>query len=226
MSKSASVPGFVGGDQSETAELGAHAATRESAVYVRVKRVFDLLVCISASPAVLMIIAFLTPLILLFMGPPIFFCQPRVGLNGRTFRMFKLRTMVNTSSTARPSGATIVGDPRVTRLGRLLRRSHLDELPQLWNILNGEMTLIGPRPEQPHLVKNYIKLLPNYELRHSVRPGLSGWAQVRYGYAADVNETGVKLRYDLYYVKNFGIALDIKIALLTVLVFMNRRYVR
>jgi lipopolysaccharide/colanic/teichoic acid biosynthesis glycosyltransferase len=107
-----------------------------------------------------------------------------------------------------------------------MRRSHLDELPQLWNVLIGDMSLIGPRPEQAFLVEEYRKVLKDYELRHIVRPGLSGMAQVYYGYASDVAETSEKLKYDLFYVQNIGLRLDLRIMLRTLAVFMNPLYVR
>ena len=160
------------------------------------------------------------------MGAPVFFHQQRVGRNGRIFEILKLRTMSNAPKAMRSSTATLANDPRITRLGRVLRASHIDELPQLWNILVGDMTLIGPRPEQPHLVARYREALPDYDLRHLVAPGLSGWSQVRFGYAADLNETRKKLQYDLDYLERFGPYIDLKIALLTCLVYLDPKYVR
>ena len=122
--------------------------------------------------------------------------------------------------------ATAKNDPRITPLGRFLRISHVDELPQLWNILKGDMTLIGPRPEQPELVEAYRSALSDYDLRHTVVPGLTGWAQVYYGYAADLQETTDKLAYDLYYVQNIGPTIDLKILVRTFTVYANLQYVR
>ena len=122
--------------------------------------------------------------------------------------------------------ATLNEDDRVTRLGNWLRRSHIDELPQLWNILIGDMSLIGPRPEQPHLARRYAIYIPGYDSRHLVRPGLSGWAQVCFGYAADIEETRQKFAYDLYYVLNIGPALDLKICAKTIQVYGNPAFVR
>lgn len=190
------------------------------------KRASDIAVCITAAPAVIVCLCVAAAMIALTMGRPIFFVQDRIGLSGRKFKMFKLRTMTSQQNTADRLTATAVGDPRITPLGSLLRRSHIDELPQLWNILRGDMTLIGPRPEQPRLVQRYSAMLPDYDKRHLVKPGLSGWAQVQYGYAADLHETSIKLRYDLFYVKNYSIWLDMKIVALTLLIFMNKRYVR
>jgi lipopolysaccharide/colanic/teichoic acid biosynthesis glycosyltransferase len=193
-------------------------------VYARVKRVADLILVLLASPAALLSIGFCALLIALLTGRPIFFVQNRVGRNGRIFGMIKLRTMQPHS--AEESIATAKNDPRITSLGKFLRRSHLDELPQLWNVVLGEMSLIGPRPEQPQLVARYAEAIPNYELRHLVTPGLSGWAQVCYGYAADEQETRDKLEHDLYYVLHFGPALDLKILIRTIAVYGNPKYVR
>jgi len=161
---------------------------------------------------------------MLLMGRPVFFVQNRTGKGGRIFRMYKLRTMQCCPSEA--VVATLKNDPRVTPFGRFLRLSHLDEIPQLWNILKGDMTLIGPRPEQPELVEAYRAAMPEYDLRHTVVPGLTGWAQVYYGYAANVEETRTKLDYDLHYIANFGPAIDLKILARTVAVYANLDYVR
>ncbi len=193
-------------------------------VYALFKRVLDVAVVLTASPAVLLITGASALLILMYMGRPIFFVQSRVGRSGHVFKMLKLRTMrVAAVST---STATAKNDPRITSLGKFLRLSHLDELPQLWNILLGHMTLIGPRPEQPELVARYAELIPNYELRHLVTPGLSGWAQVHFGYAADVDETRVKLEHDLFYIQHFGPGMDLSILVRTILVYSNPVYVR
>jgi lipopolysaccharide/colanic/teichoic acid biosynthesis glycosyltransferase len=136
-----------------------------------------------------------------------------VGLGGKPFRIIKLRTM-------RPAGgggggdaasATVRGDSRVTPVGGFLRRFRIDELPQMLNVLRGEMSVIGPRPEQPALAEVYAREAPSFALRHLVRPGITGWAQVRAGYAADVAETKVKLSYDLFYLKSLSFALDMQI---------------
>ena len=193
-------------------------------IYRIVKRAVDLGVVLLTAPAVLVIVAMCAVLIAILMGRPIFFMQDRVGLHGRVFRMIKLRTM-----QARPasgSRATTKQDPRITPLGQVLRRSHLDELPQLLNILLGHMTLIGPRPEQPELAALYSTVIPNYDLRHLVRPGLSGLAQVYSGYAADVSETRSKLAYDLLYIQHFGPAMDLHVVLRTILIYCDPMYVR
>jgi lipopolysaccharide/colanic/teichoic acid biosynthesis glycosyltransferase len=192
--------------------------------YLKIKRCIDIVAVLATAPAVLLVILMAAAAILLAEGGPVFFIQERVGRGGRIFRMVKLRTMKVHSSASQT--ATLKDDPRITPLGRFLRQSHIDELPQLWNIFVGDMTLIGPRPEQPLLVAQYREKLPNYDLRHTVRPGLSGWAQVNYGYAADLDETARKLDYDLEYVTRCGPAMDLLIVFRTFRIFLDPRYVR
>lgn len=192
--------------------------------YLKIKRCIDVVAVLATAPAVLIVILIAAAAIKLAERGPAFFIQERVGRGGRIFRMVKLRTM-----KIQPSGppiATQKNDPRITALGRFLRQSHIDELPQLWNIFVGDMTLIGPRPEQPLLVAQYREQLPSYDLRHTLRPGLSGWAQVNYGYAADLEETARKLDYDLEYVTRCGPAMDLLIVFRTVRIFLDPRFVR
>ena len=193
-------------------------------LYARAKRLLDILIVCATAPAVLVVILFAAAAIFLSEGRPIFFVHNRVGRGGRVFPMLKLRTM-RPGRDAEPI-ATLKNDPRVTPLGRFLRQSHIDELPQLWNILLGDMTLIGPRPEQPVLVEFYRGQLPNYDLRHKVTPGLSGWAQVGFGYAADLSETAKKLEYDLEYIQLYGPKIDFLIVLKTFQTFLDPRLVR
>ena len=193
-------------------------------VYPKLKRVLDIVVVLAAAPAVLIAVLLASAAIYLLEGGPIFFVQDRVGKGGRAFRMIKLRTMVP-ERLSQPR-ATLKSDPRVTWLGHFLRQSHIDELPQVLNILLGDMSLVGPRPEQPGLVAKYREQLPNYDLRHMVTPGLTGWAQVNFGYAADVSETAKKLAYDLEYVKFYGPKMDFLIVLKTFRIVCDPRYVR
>jgi exopolysaccharide biosynthesis polyprenyl glycosylphosphotransferase len=153
---------------------------------------------------------------------PILFRQERVGRRGRRFHIYKLRTM---SVDAEAAGAAWAqkDDPRVTRVGRILRRYRIDELPQLWNVLVGEMDLVGPRPERPEFVADLARKIPFYDLRHLVRPGITGWAQVRYPYAASVEEAREKLQYDLYFVRHLSLSLDLFILLLTAKVVIGGR---
>jgi sugar transferase (PEP-CTERM system associated) len=147
----------------------------------------------------------------------IFYHQNRVGLRGHIFRVHKFRTMrENAEAATGPVWASKDGDARVTSIGRVLRRTRLDELPQLWNILIGEMSFVGPRPERPEFVKDLTRDIPYYGQRHVVRPGLTGWAQVRYTYGASTEDALQKLQYDLYYIKNLSIGLDLYIMFETI----------
>ena len=146
---------------------------------------------------------------------PIFFRQTRVGLRGRPFSVIKFRTMRQDAESRGAVWAT-KNDPRVTPLGRFMRRTRLDEIPQLWNVLRGEMGFVGPRPERPEFVQWLSGEIPFYELRHLIRPGITGWAQVRYHYGASLEETKQKLEYDLYYVKHLSLGLDLLIMFETV----------
>jgi exopolysaccharide biosynthesis polyprenyl glycosylphosphotransferase len=152
---------------------------------------------------------------------PIFYRQKRVGKGGKVFEAFKFRTMI---ADAERNGARWAkkNDSRVTKFGRLLRITRIDELPQLINVLRGEMSLIGPRPERPEFVKKLEKQIPHYGLRHIVRPGLTGWAQVNYPYGASIKDASRKLRYDLYYLKHRSLVLDAEIILKTIKVVVGR----
>lgn len=209
-------------DEVDVKAIQAHVDSERA--YLRIKRTVDLVLVLLASPAAILTVALGALLIATLMGRPVFFAQNRVGRNGRVFRMLKLRTMHR--HQAQESIATAKNDHRITPIGNLLRRSHLDELPQLWNVFVGDMTLIGPRPEQPELVARYAEVIPNYALRHLVPPGLSGWAQVHFGYAADVHETRQKLEHDLFYVLHFGPMMDLKTLARTIAVYCNSAYVR
>ena len=149
------------------------------------------------------------------LGWPIMHRQVRVGEGGRRFTMIKFRTMRRDAERGGPQWAR-ADDPRASRLGRLLRRSHLDELPQFWNVLRGDMSLVGPRPERPELVEQLAARLPRYRQRLAVRPGITGWAQVHYRYDASVQDAAEKLDRDLYYVARRGLLLDLRIVARTV----------
>lgn len=153
---------------------------------------------------------------------PVFFRQTRVGLGGRTFQVVKFRTMRTDAEVSGAKWAT-KNDPRVTRLGMFMRKVRLDEVPQLWNVLKGDMGFVGPRPERPEFVPWLVEQIPYFELRHMIRPGLTGWAQVRYGYGATLEETREKLEYDLYYIKHMSLGLDLLIMFETVKTILRRR---
>ena len=153
---------------------------------------------------------------------PIFFKQTRVGVGGHTFHVYKFRSMFTDAEAAGARWAT-KNDPRVTKFGMLMRKTRIDEVPQLWNILRGDMGFVGPRPERPEFTPMLAEQLPFYYLRHLVRPGLTGWAQVRYGYGATLDEMRTKLEYDLYYVKHMSLGLDLLIMFETVKTILRRR---
>jgi lipopolysaccharide/colanic/teichoic acid biosynthesis glycosyltransferase len=159
------------------------------------------------------------------MGRPVFFLQDRVGQSGEIFRMFKLRTM-RPRLEGEQARATALNDNRITPVGNILRKYHVDELPQMWNVLKGDMSLIGPRPEQPELALAYAESMPAYCYRHLVRPGITGWSQVCFGYAETFAETREKLTYDLHYVKFLSLALDMSIAIMTVKILLKGALVR
>ena len=145
---------------------------------------------------------------------PVIFKQERVGLHNKTFKMYKFRTMEMQKPSAEQKGWTVKDDPRVTKAGKILRKTSLDELPQLFNILMGEMSLVGPRPERPQFVDKFKEEIPRYMVKHQVRPGLTGWAQVN-GYRGDTS-IRKRIEYDLYYIENWSMAFDIRIMFLTI----------
>jgi exopolysaccharide biosynthesis polyprenyl glycosylphosphotransferase len=158
---------------------------------------------------------FLLPLLLILSGRPLFFSQTRTGFLGKTFKIYKLRTMVVNAEQAGAQWST-PGDARITPIGKFLRKTRLDELPQLWNILKGDMSLVGPRPERPEFIETVLApKIPFYNQRHLVKPGVTGWAQVNYRYGYSSDDAWEKLQYDLYYVKNQNFWLDFRIILKT-----------
>jgi lipopolysaccharide/colanic/teichoic acid biosynthesis glycosyltransferase len=180
--------------------------------YGRVKRMMDLGVGIVGMVAFVLAVPFVAIGDLVANRGPLLFRQERIGKQGRTFRIVKFRTMVPNGDTASGAGEwTRPGDPRITRFGNLLRRTHVDELPQALNILSGDLSVVGPRPEQPRYVAELSEALPYYELRHLVRPGLTGWAQVKYPYGADEADAREKLQYEFWYLRHQGLALDVRI---------------
>lgn len=155
---------------------------------------------------------------------PVFYHQQRVGLRGRIFWVHKFRSMRQDAEAVTGAvWAVPTGDPRVTPIGLFLRRTRLDELPQLWNILKGDMSFVGPRPERPEFVSQLTEQIPYYGQRHIVRPGLTGWAQIRYTYGASAEDALQKLQYDLYYIKNLSIALDLYIMFETIKTVILRK---
>ena len=154
---------------------------------------------------------------------PVFYTQARVGKAGRVFKVVKFRTMRQDAEAANGPQWADDNDPRITRIGRFLRSSRLDEIPQLWCVLKGEMAFVGPRPERPEFVEWLSKEIPFYGVRHMVRPGLTGWAQVKYKYGSTVKDAREKLQYDLFYIKNASLGLDLLIVFQTVKTVLLRR---
>ena len=193
-------------------------------LYARIKRFGDFLGAVIAIPLLAPFLILIGVAIRLDTGGPVFFRQERMGYRGRPFRMIKFRTMkAETPQGADPRVAAMTGaeDLRVTRVGRFLRRYRLDELPQVFNVLRGEMSWIGPRPEAIPLSQWYEAELPFYRYRHIVRPGITGWAQLKQGHVAEVDEVLEKLHYDFYYIKNFSFWLDLLILAGTVRIMVS-----
>lgn len=183
-------------------------------VYLPGKRMFDLLVALILLPLTLPLVCILVLFIKMDSPGPVFFVQPRVGRSGRIFSMLKFRSM-HVESECHGAKFADHADPRITRVGGFLRKWRLDELPQLWNILRGHMSLVGPRPEQVCFVKQFEAQIPFYNYRHIIRPGITGWAQVTHGYTADVESTTEKLERDIYYIKHMSFWLDFSIIIRT-----------
>jgi sugar transferase (PEP-CTERM system associated) len=153
---------------------------------------------------------------------PVFYAQERVGKDGKSFRVLKFRSMgVDAEKGGKPQWAA-QNDPRVTRVGNFMRKTRIDELPQILNVFKGEMSFVGPRPERPYFVEQLIEVVPYYNVRHSIKPGITGWAQVRYGYGSSAEDALQKLQYDLYYVKNNSLFLDVLILIDTLKVVLFR----
>jgi sugar transferase (PEP-CTERM system associated) len=180
------------------------------------KRTFDILLSLSMIILLLPLMILVALLIKIDSRGAVFYRQERVGQNHKTYNIYKFRSMIdNAEETGVPQYAT-ENDPRVTHVGHYLRKFRIDEIPQLWNVLKGEMSFVGPRPERSFFVEEYEKQIPYYIERFSVKPGITGWAQICYQYGANAAETIEKLNYDLFYIKNMSILMDILIVLRTV----------
>ena len=179
-----------------------------------VKRAMDLvgsIICIILFSPVMLVTA------LLVKGTskgPLIFTQERVGLHNKPFQMYKFRSMEVQPKSEEKKGWTVKNDPRVTPVGRFIRKTSIDELPQLFNVLKGDMSLVGPRPERPQFVEKFREEIPRYMVKHQVRPGMTGWAQIN-GYRGNTS-IRKRIEYDLYYIENWTVGLDIKILFLTV----------
>jgi lipopolysaccharide/colanic/teichoic acid biosynthesis glycosyltransferase len=199
--------------------LGASCKTsvnvRKRRYFPYAKRAMDLLILLVTLPLTLPLMAVTALAIRLESPGDVLFWQERIGRGGETFQMVKFRSMVADNAGERQALFASTSDDRVTRVGRFIRKFRIDELPQFWNVLKGEMSLIGPRPEQVGLAEDFSNDMSLYEYRHLVRPGITGWAQVLHGYAADKEATRRKLEHDLYYVKHQSLVLEVLIIYLT-----------
>ena len=188
--------------------------------YMLVKRLLDILCVLAALPFALPLMLITAIAIRLESAGNVLFVQNRIGQGGREFKIYKFRSM-RTDSEQNGAQLAQVGDSRITRVGSFIRKTRLDELPQFFNILKGDMSLIGPRPEQKVFVEQFEKSIPFYQYRHIVKPGLSGWAQVTQGYAGNTDETQVKIEHDFYYIKHFSFSLDVLIMFKTVKIILT-----
>src|SRR5437867_2933027 len=193
------------------------ARSQDGNGYARLKAVMDIVLALAlmALAAPLVIIAAL--MVKLTSRGPAFYSQTRLGLRGRPYTLYKIRTMRHNCEHLTGPCWSVLGDPRITRVGRFLRRTHLDELPQLWNVLRGEMSLVGPRPERPEFVAGLEVVVPYYRARLAVRPGMTGLAQVQLPADTDLASVRRKLAYDLYYVRQLSLWLDVRVLASTVL---------
>jgi len=185
-------------------------------VRTMVKRIFDIVGALILLVLTLPIMVITGILILLESGGPMLYLQERVGQGGRLFNVIKFRSMrTDAEKDGKPRWAS-AKDDRITRVGKVIRKIRVDELPQLFSVLSGDMSLVGPRPERPYFVDKLTQEIPYYAVRQSVKPGVTGWAQVRYHYGASVEDSAEKLQYDLYYVKNHTLFLDLVVLFETV----------
>jgi sugar transferase (PEP-CTERM system associated) len=187
------------------------------------KRAFDVGLSLVGLIVSLPVMALVAAAVRATSAGPVLYRQQRVGLNGHIFTVLKIRTMRQDAEASTGPVWSRPNDARVTPIGRFLRRTRLDEVPQIWNVLRGEMSVVGPRPERPSFVEQLTAQIPFYGQRHVVKPGLTGWAQVRYTYGASVEDAIEKLQYDLYYIKNLSFALDLVIVLETIKTVVLRR---
>lgn len=195
---------------------------RRSTAFILVRRLLSIVISLVGLILSLPLMPFIILAIYFDSPGPVFYKQTRVGKAGRPFKVVKFRTMRLDAEAGGPKWAGS-NDPRVTRIGKFLRSSRLDEIPQLWCVLKGDMAFVGPRPERPEFIEMLSKEIPYYGVRHMVRPGLTGWAQVRYKYGSTVEDAREKLQYDLFYIKNASLGLDLLIIFQTVKTVLLRR---
>ena len=199
---------------------------RLNPTFMFLRRFFSLVVSLVLLLAVLPLLPLIALAIKLTSPGPVLYAQKRVGRNGKVFTCYKFRTMRADAETAHGPSWAGDNDPRVTLVGRWLRRVRIDEIPQLWNVLRGEMGFVGPRPERPEFVEWLSREIPYYPLRHVIRPGITGWAQIRYQYGASLEESKEKLKFDLYYIKHMSLSFELMIVLESVKIVLLRRGAR
>jgi exopolysaccharide biosynthesis polyprenyl glycosylphosphotransferase len=190
--------------------------------FEKIKRVLDIVGVILLGIPALALLPLIALLSKIESSDNILVRQKRVGKNGKIFTLIKFRSMYHAAEADGRARWAAEKDPRVTKVGGFLRKTRLDELPQLWNVLKGEMSFIGPRPERPEFVEKLEEKIPHYAMRHLVKPGLSGWAQIKFPYGASIEDAMKKLQYDLYYIKNRSIILDLAIAAKTLATMISR----
>ncbi len=205
----------------DLAELARNTKTQKKCFFLTLKRTMDLIASfvglIFFGPVILLV-----GMIIKFNSPgPVFYKQERVGKNGKIFIMYKLRTMIKDAESLTGPTWAKRNDPRITRVGRLLRRYHIDELPQLFNVLKGEMSLVGPRPERPQIIERFNHHFPNYNKKLDVKPGITGYAQIRYKYDETLKDVKLKLKYELFYIQRMCLFLDLKVLLATLAVLVT-----
>lgn len=200
-----------------------HLRENEKTWYEGAKRAADILLAIPFGALTILLYPFVALAIKANSPGPILIRQQRVGRGGTPFQITKFRSMVEDAEAAGTPQYASEGDPRVTKVGRVIRATRIDELPQIWNVFTGEMSLIGPRPERPQFVEELTRQMPYYALRHLTRPGLTGWAQVKFPYAGTFEDNLKKVQYDLYYIKNRSLLLDIAILLKTIGIVLRRQ---
>lgn len=183
------------------------------------KRIIDIIVSLIVSLILIPFIIMISLLIKITSKGPIFYNQIRIGKDGKKFKMYKFRTMIQNAEEYGPEWAG-EKDPRITIIGKLLRRMYIDELPQIWNVLKNDMSLVGPRPERPHFVEILQEEIPYYYKRMSIKPGITGWAQIKHKYDRSLDDVRTKLQYDFYYIENMSLKLDFKIMINTIIVII------
>ena len=194
-----------------------------SAAFILVRRILSIFISLTGLILALPLLPVIMLVIRLDSKGPVFYTQTRMGKGGRLFKVVKFRTMRQDAESSTGPQWAGNNDPRVTRVGKFLRTSRLDEIPQLWCVLKGDMAFVGPRPERPEFIEILSKEIPYYSVRHLVRPGITGWAQIKYKYGSTIEDAREKLQYDLYYIKNASIGLDLVIMFMTVKIVLLGR---